>query len=74
MALITEPNLTCPDTFFEALTETYKDLSQEELRDLNAKLVLVLANHIGDSSILKAALSHANSVASLAPRTKRSAA
>ena len=56
MELITAPNLDTPDDFYEALIDTHRDLSTEQSQALNARLVLLLANHIGDFDVLKQAL------------------
>jgi len=56
MALITTPNLTAPDDFYQALIETHHDLSLEQSQALNARLVLLLANHIGSLEVLREAL------------------
>jgi Protein of unknown function (DUF2783) len=56
MELITTPNLAAPDDFYEALIDTHRDLSNEASHALNARLVLLLANHIGDFGVLKQAL------------------
>jgi hypothetical protein len=56
MELLTQPNLDAPDDFYEALIETHSDLSPEQSHALNARLVLLLANHIGRLEILKEAL------------------
>jgi hypothetical protein len=56
MTLITAPNLTAPDDFYEALIDTHKDLSPHESQALNARLVLLLANHIGSLEVLRQAL------------------
>lgn len=50
---------TAGDDFYEALLEAHKGLSFEESAALNARLVLILANHIGDLEMLKAALAAA---------------
>jgi Protein of unknown function (DUF2783) len=52
MALITEAHLESPDPFYEALIETHKDLDEAESHALNARLVLLLANHIGRHDVL----------------------
>ena len=44
------------DDFYEALTEAHRDLSEEQSEKLNARLILLLANHIGDLNILYEAL------------------
>ena len=54
--MLTQPNLDAPDDFYEALIETHRDLSSEQSHALNARLVLLLANHIGRLEILKEAL------------------
>lgn len=59
MALNTEPNLPDPDGFYEALMDLHQGLSPEESAALNARLVLLLANHIGDQTVLTEALSAA---------------
>ncbi|MGR4871539.1 DUF2783 domain-containing protein [Variovorax sp. LARHSF232] len=56
MALITTPNLTAPDEFYQALIETHQDLSLAQSQALNARLVLLLANHIGSLDVLREAL------------------
>lgn len=61
MELLTQPNLDAPDDFYEALIETHRDLSSEQSHALNARLVLLLANHIGRLEILKEALQAARS-------------
>lgn len=54
--LITEPNLPDPDGFYEALISAHQGLGAEQSHALNARLVLLLANHIGDQHVLQAAL------------------
>jgi hypothetical protein len=56
MALMTEPNLEAPDPFYEALIETHRDLDEAQSHALNARLVLLLANHIGRQDVLLDAL------------------
>jgi len=55
--LVTENQLANPDDFYEALIDTHRDLSAEQSNMVNAKLVLLLANHIGDMEVLTEALS-----------------
>jgi hypothetical protein len=59
MSLNTKPNIASPDDFYQDLIDLHRDLSDEESRDLNARLILLLANHIGDMDILKAAMTAA---------------
>lgn len=44
------------DDFYELLIETHRDLTDEQSAMVNAKLILLLANHIGDISVLKQAM------------------
>ena len=62
MPLITSPNLSAPDDFYEALINAHQDLSLEESQALNARLILLLANHIGSLSVLQEALHAAKNV------------
>lgn len=54
-----EPNMKNFDAFYEALIETHRDLSPEQSHQVNAKLLLLLANHIGDLEVLKDAMQRA---------------
>jgi hypothetical protein len=54
--LNTAPNLEAPDAFYEALIDAHRDLDAAQSHELNAKLVLLLANHIGTLGVLKEAL------------------
>jgi len=63
--LITETNLGSPDDFYEALIDTHRDLTNEQSQELNAALILLLANHLGDMEVLREALRQAR--ASVAP-------
>ena len=59
MDLITIPNFVSADEFYEALIETHRDLDVEASHALNARLVLLLANHIGETAVLRQALAAA---------------
>ncbi|MCY3985313.1 MAG: DUF2783 domain-containing protein [Roseovarius sp.] len=50
------PNLDNPDDIYEDLLNAHDGLSPEESASLNARLILVLANHIGDREILRQAI------------------
>lgn len=54
--LITDPHLEAPDDFYEALIDAHRDLDTARSHELNAKLVLLLANHIGEQAVLREAL------------------
>jgi len=56
MELMTAPHLESPDDFYEALIETHRDLDDAESHALNARLVLLLANHIGSLDVLQQAM------------------
>ena len=58
-ALNTEPNLNAPDDFYERLIMMHRGLSDAQSSLLNAKLVLLLANHIGDPAVLEEAMAAA---------------
>ena len=54
-----EPNIARPDDFYEALIDLHRDLTPEQSATVNAKLILLLANHIGDAQVLNDALAAA---------------
>ena len=45
-----------PDDAFRAIVEAHRGLSDEQSADLDAALVLILANHIGDLDVLREAI------------------
>jgi hypothetical protein len=54
--LNTQPHLDAPDRFYEALIDAHRDLNAAQSHELNAKLVLLLANHVGRFDVLEEAL------------------
>jgi hypothetical protein len=54
--LNTQPHLQACDDFYEALINAHQGLSTPESHAMNARLVLLLANHIGDHATLCDAL------------------
>ena len=54
--LILNPNIPNSDDFYEKLLNAHEGLSKEQSDALNARLILVLSNHIGDMDILEQAL------------------
>jgi len=52
-----EPALERPDDFYEALIAAHRDLGDSQSIRLNCRLVLLLANHVGDMAVLREALS-----------------
>ena len=51
------------DDFYEALIDAHNGLTDEQSEALNARLILVLANHIGDLRVLREALQAAQAAA-----------
>ncbi|MBZ8117724.1 DUF2783 domain-containing protein [Roseovarius sp. LXJ103] len=49
-------NITDPDGFYDELLSAHEGLSKQQSDALNARLILVLANHIGDRAVLRQAL------------------
>lgn len=56
MSLIETANLSDSDGFYAELLATHRGLSEEESHALNARLILILANHVGDRETLSEAL------------------
>jgi len=52
-------NIAAPDDLYALLIAAHEGLSEAESLKLNAKLVLLLANHIGDFEVVRAALAAA---------------
>jgi len=59
MALKREPNVPDPDGLYAAIIDVHAGLTDAESVALNARLVLLLANHIGDAGVLREALATA---------------
>ena len=49
-------DFTPGDDFYEALINTHRELTDEQSALVNAKLILLLSNHIGDISVLREAM------------------
>ena len=62
-ALDTSPRLADPDALFALLLEAHRSLDAEASRRLDARLVLLLANHIGDMAVLREAIAAARDAA-----------
>ncbi|MGB2817990.1 MAG: DUF2783 domain-containing protein [Burkholderiaceae bacterium] len=63
MALNTQPNIAQPDDFYQALIETHAGLTEQESAAFNARLILLLANQVGDLATLKEAIAAAKAAA-----------
>lgn len=57
--LRTSPNIARPDDVYARLLELHRGLSDDESMRVNARLVLLLANHIGDMEVLEQAMREA---------------
>ena len=62
-ALNTKPNIADPDGFYAELIGAQEGLSDAESQALNARLILLLANHIGDRRVLAEAIAEASKAA-----------
>jgi hypothetical protein len=56
MALSTSSNFAKPDDAFRMIVEAHRGISDAQSADLDAALVLVLANHIGNLDVLREAI------------------
>jgi len=54
--LNTKPNITAVDDFYQELIDLHRDLSDDQSAVVNAKLILLLANQIGDLDVLREAM------------------
>ncbi|HET9670803.1 MAG TPA: DUF2783 domain-containing protein [Casimicrobiaceae bacterium] len=54
-----EPNLAAPDEFYEALIDMHRGLDAQQSAMVNARLILLLANHVGDLAVLREAMTRA---------------
>ncbi len=60
--LNTEANIAAPDDFYAALIEMHRGLTPELSALVNARLILLLANHVGNTTILREAIVAARSI------------
>jgi hypothetical protein len=58
-ALKTSANFQDADAFYESLLDAHQGLSREQSELLNARLILILANQVGDASLLQACIAAA---------------
>lgn len=61
--LITEPRLADPDGLYATLIAAYRDLDEAASQRFNSKLILLLANHIGDAEVVGEAVAIARGAA-----------
>ena len=53
--LVTTPNIDRPDDFYAALLALHQGRSKTQSDAVNARLILLLANHVGDMDVLREA-------------------
>jgi hypothetical protein len=56
MPLTTQSNFSDPDAAYRLIVEAHRGLADEQSNALDAALVLLLANHIGDADVLRDAI------------------
>jgi hypothetical protein len=56
MPLNRQPNIADPDDFYRELIDSQRGLSDAQAEMLTTKLVLILANHVGDRELLREAM------------------
>ena len=52
MPLILEPNTSSPDDIYQLLVDMHDGLDAEASARVSARMILLLANHIGDASVV----------------------
>ena len=62
MTFDSEANIPQPDDFYQALIDAHAGLTEEQSAALNARLVLLLANQIGDLNTLRQAITAARAL------------
>jgi len=55
-SLITQTNIKNPDDIYQKLIDLHKGLTPEQSQKVNAKLILLLTNHIGDINVIQQAI------------------
>lgn len=60
--LSTQSNFISPDAYYERLINAHQNLSTEQSHAMNAALVLMLSNHIGDMDVINDALTMARAI------------
>ncbi|MEZ5651484.1 MAG: DUF2783 domain-containing protein [Burkholderiaceae bacterium] len=63
MSLIRKANIIDPDGFYQELIDSQRDLDDAQAAAMNARLLLVLANHVGDRATLREAIAVAAAAA-----------
>jgi len=63
MKLERDTRIADPDGLYDRLIELHRDLTPEQSHAVNARLILLLANHIGDRTVIEEAIARARSPA-----------
>ena len=71
--LVTDSNLARPADFYERLIAAHPGLDDAQSATVNAKLVLLLANHIGDAHVLEQAIAAAREDVAPSPSSPETA-
>ena len=58
--MIADPNFQDADAFYESLLDAHQGLSREQSEALNARLILLMANQIGNTAVLRACIAAAS--------------
>lgn len=58
-SLDTHPNLAAPDDVYEMLVDAHRGLTDAQSQRVNVRLVLLLANHVGDPQVIGEAIAAA---------------
>lgn len=61
-AIKTSANFQDADAFYECLLDAHQGLSHEQSGLLNARLILILANQLGDTQLLQACIAAARQI------------
>ncbi|MCB5945789.1 DUF2783 domain-containing protein [Acidocella sp. KAb 2-4] len=59
MSLILNPNIDDFDDFYKELIDSQRHMNDADAAQMNCKLVLLLANHVGDRAVIREALERA---------------
>jgi hypothetical protein len=57
--LLTDDRIAAPDDLYGRLVEVYGTLDDEQAELFNARLLLLLVNHIGDAAVIEEAIERA---------------
>jgi hypothetical protein len=59
MHLNLEPNMSDPDSFYQALMDAQRGMDEEQALHFQARLLLILANQVGEQAVLMEAIATA---------------